>query len=58
MFTVFIVVGVITALIWLFGSVGHFPGDLVAVARIVCIICIIGILVMLLLGHAHFNAWW
>jgi hypothetical protein len=61
-FSALVVIGVIALAIWLLGGVGHFPAQLVEVARIIffcCLIVIVILVVVSALGRPHFlGVWW
>lgn len=55
MFTIMLIIGLVTFLLWLLGGVAFhvLPGDLVTACLILWIICAVGLMVMGIMGHGR-----
>ena len=60
MFTILLVVFLVCFLLWLLGGVAFhaIPGDLANACLILWIIAAVGLMVMGIMGHAHFGVMW
>jgi hypothetical protein len=55
MFTILLIVGLVTFLLWLIAGVAFhaIPGDLVTACLILWIVCAVGLLVLGIMGHGR-----